>query len=77
MKFLPLGIPISLACATALFTAGITFADDGPMFRKNVSKTEELETEHAAIRMLPLYVPAHSSDGTLPLLLARSFCGHA
>lgn len=41
------------------------FADDGPMFRKNVSNTPDLETEHAAIRMLPLYVPAQASDGTL------------
>lgn len=45
--------------------AGLALADDGPMFRKNVSKTPDLETEHAAIRMLPLYVPPSSSDGTL------------
>ena len=48
---LPLAVPV--------------FADDGPMFRKNVSSTPEYETEHAAIRMLPVYVPAQSSDGTL------------
>lgn len=40
-------------------------ADDGEMFRKNVSKTPDYETEHAALRMLPLYVPAQASDGTL------------
>ncbi len=40
-------------------------ADDGPMFRKNISKTPDLETEHATIRMLPVYVPAQASDGTL------------
>ena len=65
MKLLPLSISLFLTGSIALFTAGITFADDSTMFRKNVSKTPELETEHAAIRMLPLYVPAHSSDGTL------------
>lgn len=48
-----------------LLVAGWTLADDGPMFRKNVSNTPELETEHAAIRMLPVYVPAQASDGTL------------
>ena len=41
------------------------FADDGPIFRKNVSSTPAYETDHAAIRMLPLYVPAQASDGTL------------
>ena len=45
--------------------AAPAWADDGPMFRKNVSNTPELETEFAAIRMLPLYVPAQASDGTL------------
>ncbi|HSL16315.1 MAG TPA: PKD domain-containing protein [Methylomirabilota bacterium] len=48
-----------------LLAAGIALADDGTMFRKNVSNTPELETEHAALRMLPLYLPAQSSDGTL------------
>ena len=45
--------------------AATAWSDDGEMFRKNVSKTPELETEHAALRMLPLYVPAQTSDGTL------------
>jgi hypothetical protein len=40
-------------------------ADDGTMFRKNLSKTPELESEHAALRMLPVYVSPQSSDGTL------------
>lgn len=40
-------------------------ADDGEIFRKNVSKTPVYETEHAALAMLPVYVPAQSSDGTL------------
>ena len=48
----------------ALLLAGTTLADDSKMFRKNVSNTPDLETEHAAIRMLPLYVPTQAADGT-------------
>ena len=51
--------------ALILITPIFVSADDGPIFRKNVSNTPDLETEHAAIRMLPLYVPAQASDGTL------------
>ena len=65
MKLLPLCITSLLAGAVALSTTGVSVADDGAMFRKNVSKTPELETEHGALRMLPLYVPAQASDGTL------------
>jgi hypothetical protein len=55
-----------LVCSLiALLLAGMALADDGEMFRKNVSSTPDLETEFAAIRMLPLYVPPQSSDGTL------------
>jgi hypothetical protein len=54
-----------LCCTIALLLAGMALADDGPMTRKNVSNTPELETEFAAIRMLPLYVPAQSSAGEL------------
>jgi len=57
--------PLFLACVIALFTVGASLADDGEMFRRDVSNTPELETEHAAVRMLPLYVPMQSSDGTL------------
>ena len=55
-----------------LLGAGISFlltipaiGDDGELLRRNVSSTPELETEFAAIRMLPLYVPAQNSGGTL------------
>lgn len=41
------------------------FADDGEMLRRNVSKTPELESEHAALRMLPVYVPPQTSGGEL------------
>ena len=45
--------------------SAVAVADDGEMLRRNVSKTPELETEHAALTMLELYVPAQTSDGTL------------
>ena len=45
--------------------AGLVAADDGQMFRRNISKTPEGETEKAAIKMMAFYVPAQASDGTL------------
>ena len=54
-----------LTIILVLVVGATIWADDGPMFRKNVSKTPDLETEHAALRMLPVYVPAQASDGTL------------
>lgn len=49
----------------SLLLAASAVADDGAMFRKNVSNTPDLETEFAAIRMLPLYVPAQNTAGEL------------
>jgi hypothetical protein len=54
-----------LTAAVLLATAAGVVADDGQMFRKNVSNTPDLETEFASIRMLPLYVPPQASAGTL------------
>ena len=48
-----------------LVSATAVVADDGEMFRKNVSNTPDLETEFASIRMLPLYVPPVLSSGDL------------
>ena len=48
--------------ATLLFSMPV-WGDDGAMLRRNVSKTPELETEHAAIKMLELYVKAQNSSG--------------
>lgn len=58
--------PLSLLLLVLMmgFTAA-AIADDGPMFRKNVSGTPDLETEFAAVRMLPLYVPPQTSGGVL------------
>ena len=44
-----------------LLCAAPAVADDGTMFRRNISGTPENETEFAAIRMLPLYVPAQNT----------------
>lgn len=46
-----------------LLIAVPAFADDGELFRKDISKTPALETEHASIKMMSLYVPAVSSTG--------------
>jgi hypothetical protein len=40
-------------------------AEDGVLFRRNISKTPEQETEKAAIYMMDFYVPAQASDGTV------------
>jgi hypothetical protein len=58
LKIISVVLLICMAATTVL-------ADDGPMFRKNVSSTPDYETEFGAIRTLPLYVPPQSSDGTL------------
>jgi hypothetical protein len=56
---------VAATTAALMVSATAVVGDDGPMFRKNVSNTPELETEFASIRMLPLYVPPQSSDGTV------------
>ncbi|MCB9134972.1 MAG: hypothetical protein H6636_06075 [Anaerolineales bacterium] len=45
--------------------AGSVSADDGEMFRRNVSNTPDEESEEAAIHMLDFYVPAQTADGQL------------
>ena len=42
-----------------------TSAEDGPMFRKNVSKTPDQETERANLNHMSFYVPAQAADGTV------------
>jgi len=46
-------------------TVGAALAEDGDLFRKNISKTPDNETEKAAIYMMDFYVPAQSSDGVV------------
>jgi hypothetical protein len=43
--------------------SSLALAEDGVIFRRNVSKTPEGETEKAAIYMMDFYVPAQSSAG--------------
>lgn len=44
---------------------GILQADDGQMFRRNISKTPEQETERANLAHMTFYVPAQTSDGEI------------
>jgi hypothetical protein len=57
---------IALAVLIVLsITASFVAAEDGKLFRKNISKSPEGETEKAAVFMMDFYVPAQSSDGTV------------
>jgi hypothetical protein len=56
-------ILILIAVVSAL--VGTASADDGLIFRRNISKTPNGETEEAAISMMGFYVPAQSSAGDL------------
>jgi hypothetical protein len=51
---------IMIAATLVTVVTGLV-ADDGLMFRKNISGTPDYDTEFASIRMLPLYVPPQSS----------------
>lgn len=42
-----------------------TWADDGPMVRKDVSKTPDMESEKAQLSMFQFYVPATRANGEL------------
>jgi len=57
-------ITLLLLVAMLLPTTTV-FAEDGDIFRRNISKTPEHETEKAAIFMMDFYVPAQSSTGEL------------
>lgn len=46
-------------------TVGSALAEDGVLFRRNISKTPDNETEKAAIYMMDFYVPAQKSTGEL------------
>ncbi|MCP4543967.1 MAG: hypothetical protein GY832_43185 [Chloroflexi bacterium] len=56
----------TLVLITTIVTmVGIVLADDGVMFRRNISKTPEQETERANITHMTFYVPAQNSTGEL------------
>ena len=52
-----------LVLVAMLLSTTSVLAEDGIIFRKNVSKTPDMETEKAAIFMMDFYVPAQSSAG--------------
>jgi hypothetical protein len=62
MKFIQRSL---MGMGMLMLCTGGAVADDGTIFRRNVSSTPDLETEFAAIRMLPLYVSAQSTTGLL------------
>ncbi|MBK7176800.1 MAG: hypothetical protein IPH82_06390 [Chloroflexi bacterium] len=53
---------VLLAIALVVLTVS---AEDGVLFRRNISKTPEAETEKAAIYMMDFYVPAQASTGEI------------
>jgi len=57
-KIICVVILMGLAATTVL-------ADDGTIFRKNISNTPDYDTEYVSLKMLPVYVPVQASDGTL------------
>jgi len=54
-----------LAVILVVVLASVATADDGVMFRRNVSRTPDGETEDALINMMEFYVPAQAADGTV------------
>ncbi len=57
-------IILAVIAVLGLITTTV-LAEDGLLFRRNISKTPEGETEKAAIYMMDFYVPAQASDGTV------------
>lgn len=67
-------IILALVALFAIITVGaVTAGDDGPITRRNVSKTPDTETEKAAISLMSFYVPAQNSDGTVEAINYYSF----
>ena len=54
---------LAIVALFAIIAVGIVSAEDGVIFRRNVSKTPDAETEKAAIYMMDFYVPAQASTG--------------
>lgn len=52
-----------LLLSVIVITSSTSLAEDGALFRRNISKTPDAETEKAAIYMMDFYVPAQSSTG--------------
>ncbi len=59
-------LTFTLVLITMIMTmVGIVSADDGAMFRRNISKTPEQETERANLAHMTFYVPAQASTDEL------------
>jgi hypothetical protein len=56
-------ITFIIVLVLAIVVTGIALAEDGLLFRRNVSKTPDAETEQAGFFMMDFYVPAQSSAG--------------
>lgn len=65
MKLKKLGMMLVFVLVAVSMVTSLVAAEDGVLFRKNVSKTPEMETEKAALFMMDFYVPAQASDGTV------------
>jgi len=61
-KYVTIALGVFLLASLAV---GMVQADDGQLFRRNISKTPGGETEEAAISMMKFYVPAQTSVGEL------------
>ena len=59
---------LSAVVLALLLVTGLAMADDGEMFRRNISRTPDTETEEAGIHMMPFYVPAQTAAGEFTLL---------
>jgi hypothetical protein len=56
-------ILLLLASVIIAITSSVSLAEDGVLFRRDISKTPDAETEKAAIYMMDFYVPAQASTG--------------
>ena len=56
---------LAIVVLFAVIAVGVVSADDGEMFRRNISKTPDQETERANLAHMTFYVPAQNSTGEL------------
>jgi hypothetical protein len=54
---------LAIVVLFAIVTVGVVSAEDGVLFRRDISKTPDAETEKSAIYMMDFYVPAQASTG--------------
>ena len=64
MKHKKIAVIFLITLVASLF-AGLALAEDGELFRRNISKTPEGETEKANLFMMDFYVPAQASTGVV------------